>query len=364
MISLIFAICFVSTLGIGSLLLSNIAFIPLVVKESSARLTIKKNNALRFYLVFLGWTIISTFVFSIQYGMLSTRTLIQLFFNVLYGVWFLDVKINWKKLEGYIIFFSYILGAYIVFLYFKTGMFKVPINIFFSVYREWAIDYLPNWPNDIGVPLLFSCFLVLKSDKKTVIDYVGLLFLMCALLLTTSRTSALGCIIIVCYFIYLYRYNRILKYILGAFACVGLLFVFYNIFNNSDYDEILRRLTSSGDRMDIFRVCRMLICERPFGGYGSHTLDEILPQFNFPTLLDWPHTHNTVLELLIRYGIVGTFFYLAMLLSLYKGIKANEAKFGWFFFWFISLFQIFFRTFTFIFIIFYFINYDRDEVEV
>lgn len=365
---IIFAVLFVITIGVGPLLLSNIAFIPLLFLKKKNSLSIRKSNELLFFLFFLCVCIVSTLAYAIQFRTISPRTIIQVIFNFQYAFWLMRVQLDYTKIEKWIIISSTMWSLYIIFLFFKLGMYTVSPNVFFSIFREWAVDYIPNWPNDTGLPLLFAIFLICNKKEKKKYHYIVLCIISFALLSTTSRVSIFGLGLIICYFVYFNREkdnalikSNWLKILIGAALFAILVFIVISIMTNPELGAILKRFTSNGDRNNILEVCLDLISKKPFLGYGSHTLDEVLPIYGKNYILAWPHTHNTVLELLIRYGILGMLPFMGMLICQFKKIKATNMKLAWLFFWFISLFQIYFRTFTFIFIIFYFLQADQNE---
>lgn len=73
---------------------------------------------------------------------------------------------------------------------------------------------------------------------------------------------------------------------------------------------------------------------------------------NYGNILPVAHTHNTIFEMLIRYGLLGTIPFLLLLISIYKKIEDPDMKYLFLLLLFLSLFQVFIRDFNFLFFLY------------
>lgn len=345
-------------LQVGNVYLSNIIFFVWIL----FRVAIRKCNytfdrkGLSIYVFYLAWVMLSMIIFSLQYAQLEVRNLVQFIYNIQYLLLIVDGTIDKDKLRRAMHGASYILAIVIIWLWITvTKMRSIPILIVH--YREWAENYIGGWPNSIVLPLLFGIYLEMKNivRKRKIIGLGWLGVLLFALLLCTSRTGYVGAALIIGYFLFTEkegtkRYWKILKH---GISIVGVIIVLYNIIPYITTKEMSGRMFMISDRMGIFTDTLNYLSHRPFTGYGGNTIDVIYKLIG-PTRtgINWKHTHNTILELLIRHGIIGATAFMFLVFRVSKRITSKDDKMMYWILWGLSMFQIFYKDFVFLLLIY------------
>lgn len=344
-------------ISIGSLYIANILYFFILIKDIiiTKKIKISRNiYAKTFYFLFIIWVTIST-IFSFNEYKINFRTLIQYLFTLQCIILILPINLNSMKFEYWIYKFSVILSAFILLLF--VYFFWTSPNTLNN--DLWAIKYIPGWPNSPPIPLLVGLWLSFE-DRKNIF---GKLIIYSALLITGSRIAFLGGIIIALYFI-LKRSLCSMKYkvILILVFSIGLLGLNYLILNHYYF---IKTLTFSTDRVDIFFKTISLVEKRPFLGYGGRTLDQLNSiKTNFLSMKEWPHTHNWFLEILLRYGIIGSVLFSGYLFSIFFNIKDKDRKFMFLLLLILAFFQIYIRDFVFLFFLYYFSIYPHSTISI
>lgn len=310
---------------------------------------VKNSSAKVFFFLFIIWITFSTLFYSLYSGDIDTRNITQYLFNLQYFV--LIVIIKFKSFENWIYYFSILLSIIIIGIILTQG-------ISYSSLRDNEVlnANIPGYPNSTSIPLLVALWLAFKRDK---IIWTKLLFIV-ALILTGSRGAHLGIILVVFYF-----GNKKLK--TNKYYLIILPLVIFLLISSFDYfmylnPIIIEQMTRSYDREDIFKTTMAYVELSPIVGYGGNTIDQLQDvKINFLPLKNWEHTHNWLLEILLRYGIVGLLFFSGFLLSVFKNIKDKDSKYMFVAFLFLAFFQTFIRDFVFIFFLAYFANYLKEN---
>ena len=121
--------------------------------------------------------------------------------------------------------------------------------------------------------------------------------------------------------------------------------------------SLISSMIVSWDRIEIFNTTMRYLKLRPILGFGGNTLDQLIPIFgNFSSVKNWGHTHNWLLEVLLRYGIVGAILFSGFLLALVIRIRDADKKFMFLLMCASALFQIYMRDFVFLFFLAYLAN--------
>ena len=151
--------------------------------------------------------------------------------------------------------------------------------------------------------------------------------------------------------------KHIIKYYF-IFAAVAAIAVIVEVYNPS----LAARLFIAHDRQNIFEYSITLIKNRPLFGYGGNSIDYIYDNIGkYNAVQNWGHTHNTLLEICVRYGLISTIFLLLFFVKKYKTIPDKDDRFMYLFLLVISLFQIYFRNFNFIFMLMMITNIKRGD---
>lgn len=325
--------------------LSNLLFYPMIIQNSrNISFNLKK---LYIYFAFEIVVILSTVLFIFQYGILSLRTFIQFFFTTQYFILAISNSTVFEKFEKWFRLSGILLGAYIVFMFIFSGQYlNFGYHFFLESNRMWGKDYIPRWPNTIPLSLVFCLWLEMREEK---VKWYSCLLLFIAAFLTTSRIGIFGSLIVIAYFLII-KFNNLppkIKITIGLFiAVVGIIGTSILI----AHKVIVIRMIYMGDRMELWRLSIEAIRNRPFLGYGGNTLDVYASIFQVDTnsLYLMQHTHNTFLELIIRYGFLGFSLFFALLAYCYLEIQKPHNKFMFILLILMSLFQIYVRDFIFL----------------
>lgn len=347
---IVYSFFMVFLFNINFLYYSNIIYYVLFVKgiiKSRGRIRLIDNKEAKLFLsLFAVWTTISTYLYAIYLNKFDFRTVIQFLFTLQYIILIISLQIDYNKLKNWIYRFSIIMSIIII-LVALSEMFRLnqySLSILFNNERAYRI--FPGWPNSIPIPLLLSLLVSLRNNKP---KYLSLILVL-GLVLTTSRGAYLGVLVILIYYFYSIIKNKKIAIVLFLIIATFTFVIFSHWLDNNPYEA--SRLSRSSDRMDITKIAIEYISYNPIVGYGGNTIEQLTHvKINYKTKLTISHTHNWVLEIIVRYGIVGFIFFSGMLISLYKSIKDKDCKFLFLLYVFLALFQTFMRDFVFIFIL-------------
>ena len=215
---------------------------------------------------------------------------------------------------------------------------------------------IPGYPNSTAIPLLLALWLSFKKEK---IIWSKLLFIV-ALVFTGSRGALLGTLLITLYFGY--KKIRTTYYFSIIFSFVLFLLFSAFVYLNSMDTLFISQMVRSYDREDIFNTTMAYVELSPIFGYGGNTIDQLQEvNINYLPYLNWGHTHNWILEILLRYGGGGLLLFLGFIFSIFKSIKDKDGKYMFVVFLFLAFFQTFIRDFAFIFFLSYFANYSTEN---
>ena len=361
-ILLAFFACFI--FQVEGIFVANIVFVVFFLTHCQEIRINKK--ALICFGVFWMVVLVSTVAFSQQVGF-NLRNVVQMVFNLQYLFLFTDFTYDRKKMETCYFRFSLVLAVWILLTFLCTGtafsynLIQIQIQ---PAGRMWGDICTPGWPNVTVLPLVYGVYLALFSmDMPPKKRYWAVGILCAAMYLTTSRSGFLGAGLIIGYYLFgLFvkmskRHKKQLLIALGVCVLAAAIVLLLD-------ENLARRLFFTGDRQNIATICLGYLKERPLLGYGGNTLDVLMELY--PTdiaMMEWGHTHNTLLELLIRYGILGAGAFLLMLWFVFRDLGTREGKFLFLMFWFLSLFQIYFRSFVFLLIVILVLKKHRKETE-
>lgn len=325
------------------------------------KIRLRSNKIIISYLLFLLWVIISTISFNTIHDFWSMRSLVQLVFTVQYVILIFDINMDYKKFEQILYKCTILLSVYIISLFLYLGVYNNFMNIF-SFDRLWATGFIEGWPNSIGLAITVSMWLSYKYNYSKLIR---VLFIISSIL-TTSRIAIFSVILIIIYFNVYKLFTRKRTIIIGLVTLMvlvlfadNLFFYLYNLIPTLEH-----RLTVSADRINLFAVSIDFIMNSPLIGYGGNSLDQLYNNFGtMVPLLNWPQTHNWILEISVRYGLVSLIPFISLLFFLFKDIKDKDRKFLFILLLGMALFQIFIRNFVFVFYLVYLTTTVNNEEE-
>lgn len=200
-------------------------------------------------------------------------------------------------------FFSLSFGVWAivtVYLFIKLGIYDNGLIIFsMPEYRLWGSEVIPDWPNFFAF-MLTLCFLLNSLIYRR---FFLAILQFSAAVLTTSRSSWLG-LIIVCFF----RIKSFPKKI-----CLSILLASVILVTNTmlmENVELLDRLLVIEDRLEIFEYANVLFMQSPVIGHGSILFDTSVG-FNGHASF-----HNSYLDISVRHGIFALILFLFSILPL------------------------------------------------
>lgn len=326
------------------------------------------------FAIYLIWILFSMIVFIIQYGHLEMRNIVQFLYNVQYIILLVNGSIDKARLRKAMHVCSYFLAVVIIALWVtQMGMMSVPTLIVH--YREWAKGYIGGWPNTTVLPLVFGVYVEMEAimRERKVMRIVPLGVLLFAILLCTSRTGYVGIALVVAYFLFIEIEGtklrwRILKHTISIVMVVVIIVSGKSIIAANGMGG---RMYMVADRLDIFRDMFIYIGNHPIIGYGGNSVDVIYQVVGkTATGINWGHTHNTILELMIRHGIIGTLAFCLLVFRISKRIIIKEDKAMYWILWALSTLQIFYKDFVFLLLVYLLIpskTLDRelsDDIEI
>lgn len=343
--------------------LANIVFVIGFIYSwmKNGRLHVFKNGMIYFLFYFV-WVACSIILY-LPYKTVDKRNLIQFVYNLQYIFWIVHVKTEKKKLRYAFYVCSKLLAISIVGAWVLNYAGTHNIIYLLVGNRMWGEKLFGGWPNGTVLPLLYGLYMEMKHTSRfRPIIILDIFILYFALLLTTSRTGLLAGFFIITYFI-VFRDGFSLKTVAGVCVLICSLIFFIDVIMNNKDAGLVGRMLMTNDRMNIYLSSLEYIKRRPISGLGGNTFDYAYETFGSTIApWNWGHTHNTIFELLIRYGSVGLITFAMYIIYLYKRIRDKDDRFAFLLFWIISLMQIFLKDFVFLIMIWTLIpNYCEEK---
>ena len=360
-VTIIFALCLATLPQVGGVYFANAVFYILLLL--GGKLKCHNRNCMHYFFLLFAVVIASILHYLfVLHGSYNLWFVVQFVFAVQYFVLFIEMDFDLEKFELWYKRFALLFAAAILIaLPFKTD----PNNdLFFYVHeRMWGADVFSGWPNTTGLPLVFAMYLYFVEDENIFSKLPQKLLLFLGIFATTSRTTLLGCGLLIAYFaiaphgatIGKFIRQRLLVVIVGVVGVLGALAIVLA------KPDMVARLFHTADRAEVFEVVMEVVSHSPLLGFGGTSLDVILARYGIETywVTGLTHTHNFILEMMQRYGCLGLIFFLCMLISLFRGLKLRDNKVAFLIFWFMALFQIYVRDFTFLFMVSYICQRDK-----
>ena len=284
-----------------------------------------------FWIIIIALIIISCFYApNIKYAAGATFSVVSVY--ILF--YLARVTLEEKQILGAIISAIALLSFLSILLYFinpEMARFWVWENGKYVVGSR--LEGLTTNPNAMGytaaVSIIFSFFYIkLYYDKSEKLILICTLINLIALLMSHSRTSAMGLIIVlVMVYFFTFSYKRLLTlFTLGFLLILTMLII--------DMDIIFSMLSRSGDASEITSVTGRthiwatvidLILQKPMFGWGYTAAGFILPTMSDEIGYPAYTCHNMMLQLVFSLGFVGCFFFIiAMSIKLYFSFKYND----------------------------------------
>jgi len=159
--------------------------------------------------------------------------------------------------------------------------------------------------------VIMMCAYAMRPDRGWFwVPMGGLCFFL--VLLSTSKTALLGCLLAISLFLFIRFYRRypILRLLLVYTLFVGVtLFVILSIFIPGELLALIGKDSTLTGRTDIWDALIYSIKQKPWlgFGYGVYWLDQLGPSYYVRLSLQWgvPTAHNGWIETWLSVGVVG-----------------------------------------------------------
>ena len=309
-------------------------------------------NALFFLSAFIFLGVVSILTYNILYYHFEIRQFISIIFTTQYIFLIMDIYLDKDRLEKWTVFFAIVLCCFILFLFFSKGYYK---NLMYwgGLERTWGKGIIPGFPTNVVIPLLYALYICVKKKYSIVIIFIISL----STFIIPSRIGQLGISFVLMY--YFFKLNTRKKIMIVTILSALVILIIGISHFGSIFLEFLSKLMarygkgSNADRNDIYYVVYQYFKFSPLIGYGGNTLDtlsNVLGNFSVYNI-QWPHTHNWILEFLIRYGFLATSFFCVFVYYVCKRAKKQNNLFFCCLLLGCGLFETYMQYFNFIFIL-------------
>ena len=277
--------------------------------------------------------------------------------------------VSLKEAFDYIKRYWYYLPIFIIFKYLKKEYFEYAISSFFlgmliseilsygNFFNLWQVGlsfdgnptvFIHHTTYSIflaitSVFLLFEIFHS-KENMKKILYSLFFITVTINLFVNAGRTGYFSFFILITLFIF-YRYKLNIKMILLNFfllsTFITLIYLTSSNFNNrihmikSDVSTVLESKdynTSIGARIGFWIIAKEIFLENPIFGVGiadnikeKNHIIETEKNDNFSFVKKLEHFHNSYLEILTQFGIVGLFLFFSIIYNLFK-LKINNTS--------------------------------------
>lgn len=193
-------------------------------------------------------------------------------------------------------------------------------------YQSTRMSGIAGHPNTLGfmaaTGILSFLHLVVQRYKMSRLLYAGMIIVFACLLLTDSRTSLFGAILMSGIYLVLYLRMTWLAVLMGVLAVVFLLLslefswgIVENILLSVSRSGSIEEVTSLTGRSSIWDQVVIFIEKRPIIGHGHATMSTVLSEHKDKVGFEVGQAHNIYLQMLFAGGFVGFFIYIAGILS-------------------------------------------------
>ncbi|HIH0818403.1 TPA: O-antigen ligase family protein [Vibrio cholerae] len=238
------------------------------------------------------------------------------------------IFVPWKRINPQMVYFIIAIAAIV------CGLNAFYERYVLNIYRVGISTNPIPYALYVSFLVLSCVYLLLNSQSKTLklLASIGGSLSLSAIIMTDVRGVILFLPVAIIYLV-ITTIKPIWKYYIASILSIILLSgVFYTIFQPEINARIVQtqneialikqgNLTSSiGIRLDLWMHGVDIIVQNPLFGVGDSGLQDSISQMTNPGAAIQPHLHNQYLDLLARYGIVGTLviflFCLALIFNL------------------------------------------------
>ncbi len=310
--------------ALGNLHLTRLLAIALIVvwairaAITKSKLYLQDKGLILLYLFFL------IMVFSIPFSFWPTKsfnTFVDMLKILIFTILFIHLLDSQKKLKSFIWVFLTVNG-FLAFNAIKDFILLGPTAVSTRIGGggEGFLGDANDFALALNVALPFTFYLFL-SEKKKVLRFLYLLFLILFTLGIISTASRGGFITL--FFVFFYFILKSKQKLVGIFSIV-LVFISIFFFAPREYWERQMTITSyqqdesSMGRIHAWKVGIKMFTDRPLWGVGTGAYEEAYGvKFGGQSGL-WFAPHNTYIQIAAETGILGILFYLGLILYIFR----------------------------------------------
>ncbi len=191
-------------------------------------------------------------------------------------------------------------------------------GVFYQSTRMSGIAGHPNTLGFMAATAILSFFhLVMQRYQMSRLLYLGMIIVFACLILTDSRTSLFGTILMSGMYLVLYLRMTWVAILLGVFAVAFLLLslefswgIVENLLLSVSRSGSIEEVTSLTGRSYIWDQVVLFIEKRPIIGHGHATMSTVLSAHKDEVGFEVGQAHNIYLQMLFAGGFIGFFIYI------------------------------------------------------
>ena len=180
---------------------------------------------------------------------------------------------------------------------------------------------LVGMATQIGFQLCFIVSLLVavavdRSNKK-VVFYMSLSLLILGLVLTFSRAAILGTCVSIAIILFLLERKKLLILYVGGGFVLGIVYIVYLNLLPDNYSFFLQGEDSSAKaRVHFVKIGINMFLDKPLWGWGYGGFTENVVKYGSSHRIE---AHNTFIQVLVEYGIVGFSAFMFLIIKSIKG---------------------------------------------
>lgn len=166
-----------------------------------------------------------------------------------------------------------------------------------------------------------------KKDAKNIILFIIIVISLTIFILTECTTALIGYLILLALLFFNSKGIRNVlqnpKILLATILISGFVLIFFsNVLQNRIVENIIVNILHEDigltGRTNIYENIFEILSKKPLLGYGYGNSYEVMYEY-----IGAPNTQNGILECVLNFGIIGTFFLILFIISVVKNLKYN-----------------------------------------
>ncbi|MFH1428044.1 MAG: O-antigen ligase family protein [Patescibacteria group bacterium] len=293
----------------------------------------RKNIILFSFLIFLVISFISSLINTSFYSsFFSSFERMEGLINYLHLFIFLIILASiFKNKKDWLLFFRWSL-----FISLLVSLYAIFQKFNFSFVLNLGADRLDSTlgnPSFLAAYLLFNVFLGLYIISKLESKFSKFLYGLITLvnLIVIYFTGTKGVILALAFVFFIYLIYAIIKYkgykkvIPGLLILIIIISSLYIFISKKDKLEEFQQSTSVKNRFLVWQISLEAFKEKPIFGWGEGNFDVAYNKYYNPELKEiyFDHAHNIIIDIGVKYGILGIAAYLFILFAIFKSLRKS-----------------------------------------